>query len=186
MNEEIKIEYLKKFNKRSQYLGNLIHLVNGLFLTVFLAFFTLTINSHFDFRVLIICISILVFWRGYIHFIDSEIIQIYRRIVYCELYIQGGIDREISLQESLSKQKSMSHSNRGQLYFDIFALVIMVILSLEYFYPLLKNHFRMEHNSFFLLIVVLEIFLYSCYFIIRTINDYKEIDDIIAMKKIDY
>lgn len=183
MEEKIKLKYLEKFEKRSQNLGNLIYLVNGSFLTVFLAFFAITVNSHYDFKILFAWISILAFWRIYIHFIDSEIIDIYRRIVCCELNIKDGIYEKISLQFNL--KKSRSWANRGQLYFDIFALLIMTAVVFDFFLPLRKNHFGLHHDSCFLLIAVLEIFLYCCYFVCRKIKDDKSIDDIIKMRKED-
>lgn len=184
MNEEMNLKFLDKFNQLSLNRGNLIQLVNGSFLTVFLAFFTMTLNSRFDSRILIICISSVFFWRIYIHFIDNEIIQNYRRIVHCELNITGGVDEEISLQGSLNKQKSKPfyYKNRGQLLFDGLAFLIILGLTLDYYLPLLKNQFRI-HTPVSLLLVISEIFIYCIFIISRYIADDYEIHQILAMKK---
>jgi len=111
---------LENFSQRSQYLGNLIQLVNGSFLPIFLAFFTIAINGHNDLRIPIACVSILFVWRYYIHFIDTEMIDIYRRIIHCQEKI-GIFDEEISLKGILKRQiKNKIFYNRGNFFLIFF------------------------------------------------------------------
>jgi hypothetical protein len=121
-----------RFYKRLEYLGNLIQVINGAFLTIFIAFFTASLSSNGDVKSLIVCISILFFWRFYIHLVDNEIIDIYNRIVYCEEKL-GIFEEQISLKGSLMRaQKTNSiFYNRGQFIFDLFALIIMIALFLN-------------------------------------------------------
>jgi hypothetical protein len=121
-----------RFYKRLEYLGNLIQVINGAFLTIFIAFFTASLSSNGDIKSLIVCISILFFWRFYIHLVDNEIIDIYNRIVYCEEKM-GILEEQISLKGSLMRAQKTNpiFYNRGQFIFDLFALIVMVALLLN-------------------------------------------------------
>jgi hypothetical protein len=151
-----------RFYKRLDYLGNLIQVINGAFLTIFIAFFTASFSFNGDVKILIASISILFFWRYYIHLVDFEIIDVYGRIVYCEAKI-GINDDNISLEGSLSRQqKNQRYSNRGQLTFDLFAMVIMIALFLNSLLNI-NEKFPIPYQGLFVAIAAIEIAFFIVY-----------------------
>jgi hypothetical protein len=171
---------LEKLYQRLAHLGNLIQIINGSFLTVFLAFFTIALNSQSDvcnpnacvsIYIPLVCISILFIWRYYIHFIDTEIIDVYRRIIYCET-ILNFTDKVLSLRGILKRQtKRIIFFNRGQFFFDIIALVIMIALDYDYLH-------KLGREAPLFIISTAEIVIFAIFIIIQNIKDIETIEEI--------
>lgn len=137
---DIENEYkqqLKEILKRSSSLGNLIRIINGAFLTIFIAFFTIIQNDNYvkiaPNYLPIVFVLILIIWRYYIHFIDTELIDVYHRIIHCQNHISFFKNSEVSLKGILQRQHSQKWNlvffNRGQLVFDLVAFAIMLLIS---------------------------------------------------------
>ena len=154
---------LEQHKGRSQYLAKLIQIINGTFLTIFIAFFTVSLSSNGDVKNLIVCISILFFWRFYIHLVDLEMVDVYGRIIYCEEKL-GFFEDQISLKGSLIRQQKneIIFSNRGQLWFDLLAFLIMFGLGLNSLFSF-NNEFPIPENGILAFFALFEIIFYVVY-----------------------
>jgi hypothetical protein len=171
---------LQRISERSISLGSLIQNTNGVFLTAFLVFFETAIFGYANMQnplIPIVCLSMLFVWRYYIHFIDTENIDIYRRIIHCESKINFS-DEKISLKRSLQIQRSNNilFPNRGQLFFDIIAGLIMVALFYGYRDVLYADAIL---YSF----VIVEIGLFAFFVICQTNADTKNLNKLIEKGK---
>jgi hypothetical protein len=170
---------LDRFYKRLDFLGNLIQVINGAFLTIFIAFFTASLSSNGDVKNLIVSISILFFWRIYIHLVDLEIIDIYGRIIYCEDKL-GIFEDQISLKGSLIRKPKTEiiFSNRGQLYFDLLTFLIMIALYLNSVLSM-NDKFPIPYQELLIVVAGIEIIVFIVFVCYITCKSKKQLSRIL-------
>ncbi len=107
MPEELARLLLPIYQERSNQLANIIHASNGLIVTILIGVLTFAgtitnITSYHIAFIVSICVLSLIIWRVYVHFVDSDIIHMYGKILCCEYRLL--VPSRVSLLSSLIKQ----------------------------------------------------------------------------------
>jgi hypothetical protein len=178
---------LQVYTDRINSIASIVNSTTGYFIILLTAIVTLSFQNNFyktdEFQIVIlICISLLVLWRLYVHYLDREIISLYEKVIRCENTL--NIDENLSLVKSIISQFPSKLKNqynhipsfqekvqkilplipikrvgyRGQDKFDLFATCLIIISIIFLFY---RFSFGFVFPGIPLLMLIIAIFLIS-------------------------
>ena len=119
MSDKLAYTLLPIYQERSNQLVNIINAANGLIVTILigvLAFAGSVKNiqePQFITLIVAICIISIIIWRAYAHYVDNDIVQMYGKILCCELKL--NVPFRASLLASLIKGLPKDNHKRNEL-----------------------------------------------------------------------